>query len=198
MKNTFLALPRLVLLVALSLVQVCSSGCSDDSTTRSGGDGSGPGKSGRLTGRISIDGSSTVFPISAAVVEEFTAVAPRVKSGVGQSGTTGGMKRFVLGEVDICDASRPIKDSEREKCAEAGVEFIELTVAFDGLAVVAHPENDWCDCLTVEELKKIWEPEAEETITKWSDVNPDWPDEEFKLFGPGTDSGTFEYFTEAI
>ena len=125
-------------------------------------------------------------------------MAPRVKTGVGQSGTSGGMKKFVAGEIDICDASRPMKESEKKKCAEAGIEFVELIVAFDGMAVVAHPENTWCDCLTVEQLKKIWQPGAEDSVLKWSDVDSSWPEEEFKLYGPGTDSGTFEYFTEAI
>ena len=155
-------------------------------------------KSEAASGTIRIDGSSTVFPISTAVAEEFQEVQPDVKVPVSLSGTSGGMKGFVRGEIDICDASRPIKDAEVETCKKAGIDFIELTVAFDGLAVVANTQNDWCDCLTVEELKKIWHTDATEKVMKWSDVNPDWPDEEFKLYGPGTDSGTFEYFTGAI
>ena len=172
------------------------AGCSKPSDAPpAAGDASEPSG---LSGAISIDGSSTVFPISQAVAEEFGEVAPRVKVGVSLSGTSGGMKRFVLGEIDICDASRPIKDTEREKCAAEGIEFIALTVAFDGLAVVANSANDWCDCVTVEQLKTIWRSEAKGTVMKWSDVDPAWPDEEFKLYGPGTDSGTFEYFTGAI
>jgi len=172
------------------------SGCSGNSNGSTG-----PGATSKpagLSGSISIDGSSTVFPISQAVAEEFGVAEPRVKVGVSLSGTSGGMKRFVLGEIDICDASRPIKNAEREKCAAEGIEFIELIVAFDGLAVVANKANDWCDCITVEQLKTIWRPEAKGTVMKWSDVDPAWPDEEFKLYGPGTDSGTFEYFTDAI
>ncbi len=147
---------------------------------------------------ILIDGSSTVFPISQAVAEEYGDVQPNVKVAVSLSGTSGGFKQFVLGEIDICDASRPIEETEIEKCVEAGIEYIELRIAFDGLAVVANPKNDWCDCLTVEQLKTIWSPEANGVVMNWSDVNPDWPEESLKLFGPGTDSGTFDYFTKAI
>ena len=125
-------------------------------------------------------------------------MSPKVKVSVGSAGTSGGMKKFVAGEIDICDASRKIKETEQEQCAAAGIEYIELTVAFDGLSVVVNPGNDWIDCLTVEQLKTIWRPESGETVMKWSDVNPDWPDEELKLYGPGTDSGTFDYFTAAI
>lgn len=151
-----------------------------------------------LAGSILIDGSSTVFPISQAVAEEFGDPQPNVKVAVSLSGTSGGFKQFALGEIDICDASRPIKKTEIEKCSEEGIEYIELRVAFDGLAVVANPENDWCECLTVEQLKTIWSPEANGVVMKWSDVNPDWPKESLKLFGAGTDSGTFDYFTETI
>jgi phosphate transport system substrate-binding protein len=145
---------------------------------------------------VKVDGSSTVFPISEAVAEEFRGAEPSVRVTVGRSGTGGGFKKFAHGEIDICDASRPIKDEEKAECAKAGVEFVELEVAFDGLAVVANPKNDWCDCLTVEQLKAIWQPGS--TIKKWSDLDPKWPDQEIKLYGPGTDSGTFDYFTEVI
>ncbi|MCA9240878.1 MAG: PstS family phosphate ABC transporter substrate-binding protein [Planctomycetales bacterium] len=145
---------------------------------------------------ISIDGSSTVFPVSEAVAEEFSNAHPSVEVSVGFSGTGGGMKKFAAGEIDIADASRAMKDEEAAKCGEAGIEFIRLSVAYDGLAVVLNPENDWCDSLTVEELKKIWTPD--DPAQKWSDVNPDWPDEKIVLYGPGTDSGTFDYFTEEI
>lgn len=147
---------------------------------------------------IRIDGSSTVFLVSMAVAEEFSETVGSMHVTVGYSGTGGGMKQFSAGEIDICDASRGIKESEKEACAKAGIEFIELTVAFDGLAVVANPQNDWCDCLTVEQLKTVWRPESDEIVTKWSDINPDWPAEPLKLYGPGTDSGTFDYFTKAI
>ena len=151
-----------------------------------------------LSGSISIDGSSTVLPISIAVAEEFRPIAPRVRTSVSARGTSGGMSAFIMGEIDICDASRPIKDSEREKCAQAGIEFIELSIAFDGLAIVANPKNDWCESLTVEQLRQIWQPEAKDKVMKWSDIDSAWPDEKFKLYGPGTSSGTFEYFTETI
>lgn len=151
---------------------------------------------GELTGEIKIDGSSTVYPVSQAVTEDFTAVHRGVKPVVAKSGTSGGMKRFYVGEIDICDASRAIKDTEIEKCKEAGVEFIELKVGVDGLTVVVNAENDFVAGLTVAELKKLWEPGS--SIKKWSDLNPEFPEEEIVLYGPDTDSGTFEYFTEEI
>ena len=145
---------------------------------------------------IQIDGSSTVYPITEAVAEDFKTEQPSVRVTVGLSGTSGGMKKFVVGEIDICDASRPIKEAEIAACKANGIEYVELQVAFDGLSVVVNPENDWVDCITVEQLKSLWQPES--TVQKWSDLNPDWPSEPIKLYGPGTDSGTFEYFTEAI
>ena len=145
---------------------------------------------------VKVDGSSTVYEITEAVAEEFHKERPEVRVIVGFSGTGGGMKKFYAGELDVCDASRRIKDEERELCAKNGVEFIELEVAYDGISIVVNPENDWCDGLTVEQLKAIWQPES--AISKWSDVDSNWPEEEIELFGPGTDSGTFEYFTEAI
>jgi phosphate transport system substrate-binding protein len=148
---------------------------------------------------IKIDGSSTVYPITEAVAEEYQkAKKGSVKVTVGISGTGGGFKRFCRGETDISDASRPIKDSEVQACKEQGIEFIELPIAYDGLAVVLNPKNTWVKSLTVADLKKIWEPEAKGTVTKWNQVRPEWPDAPLKLFGPGADSGTFEYFTEAI
>jgi phosphate transport system substrate-binding protein len=147
---------------------------------------------------VTADGSSTVYLISAAMVEQFNAADPSINVVVNKSGTGGGMKKLAAGEIDICGASRPIKPVEAEACKAAGIDYVELTVAFDGLAVVANPRNDWCDALTVEQLKTIWRREATGAIMKWSDVNPDWPDEPFKLYGPGDDSGTFDYFTEVI
>jgi phosphate transport system substrate-binding protein len=132
------------------------------------------------------------------MAEQFNAVDPSINVVVSKSGTGGGMKKFAAGEIDVCDASRPIKPVEAEACQAAGIEYIELTVAFDGLAVVANPKNGWCDSLTVDQLKTIWRKESTGAIMKWSDVNPDWPDEPFKLYGPGVDSGTFDYFTEVI
>jgi phosphate transport system substrate-binding protein len=145
---------------------------------------------------VKVDGSSTVLRISEAVAEEFHKAQPQVRVTVGRAGTGGGFKKFSHGEIDICDASRPINDVEREACHQGGVEYVELEIAFDGLTVVVNPKNDWCDCLTVEQLKAIWQPES--AVSKWSDLNPAWPEREIKLYGPGTDSGTFDYFTEVI
>jgi len=147
---------------------------------------------------VKVDGSSTVFPITEAVAEEFQKGSGGIKVMVGISGTAGGFKRFCRGETDVSDASRPIKASEISACKEGGVEYIELPVAYDGLAVVVSKDNDWVDHLTVKELKKIWEPDAQGVVTKWSQVRTGFPDENISLFGPGTDSGTFDYFTEAI
>ncbi|MFN3337183.1 MAG: PstS family phosphate ABC transporter substrate-binding protein, partial [Thermomicrobium sp.] len=152
----------------------------------------------KLSGTITIDGSSTVFPISEAVAEEFQKKYPDVKVTVGISGTGGGFKKFCNKETDISNASRPIKDSEVEACQKSGREYIELPVAFDGLAVVVNPQNDWVDYLTVEELNLIWKPESQGVITRWNQVRPNWPDAPLNLYGAGTDSGTFDYFTEAI
>jgi phosphate transport system substrate-binding protein len=152
----------------------------------------------RLSGSIPIDGSSTVFPVTEAVAEEFRKEQPNVQVTVGISGTGGGFTRFCRGETIISDASRPIKSSEADLCTAAGIQFIELPVVYDGLSVVVHPQNDWATCITVAELKKMWEPAAQGTVTRWNQVRASWPDQPIQLFGPGTDSGTFDYFTEAI
>lgn len=150
------------------------------------------------TSVVKVDGSSTVAPISETVAEEFQKKHPNFKVTVGTSGTGAGFKKFIRGDVDICDASRPVKKEELDDLAKAGIEFIELPVAFDALTVVVNKQNTWATTITTEELKKLWEPAAQGTITKWNQIRSDWPDHEIKLFGPGTDSGTFEYFTEAI
>jgi len=149
-----------------------------------------------LEGKVQIDGSSTVAPVSEAVAEEFHKVHDKVNVTVGTSGTGGGFKRFVRGEIDIADASRPISAKEKEECAKNKIEYLELAIATDGLAVVVNPKNDWVDCITVEQLKMIWQPES--TVKTWKDVDPKWPDTPIKLFGPGTDSGTFDFFTGVI
>ncbi len=149
-----------------------------------------------LSGEIVVDGSSTVLPISEAMSEEFTAEHPDVRVPVAASGTGGGFKKFANKEVDVSDASRPIKESEVEACAANGVEFIELPVAFDGLTLAVNAQNDWVDHLTLAELKAIWEPNSQ--VRYWSDVRPSWPKIEIKLYGAGHDSGTFDYFTEAV
>lgn len=148
---------------------------------------------------VKVDGSSTVYPITEAVAEEFQKMKRgAVKVTVGISGTGGGFKKFCRGETDISDASRPITKKEMEDCRQAGIAYLEMPVAYDALTVVIHPRNTWAKSMTVTELKKIWEPAAQGKITKWSQVNPAWPDAPLKLFGPGADSGTFEYFTEAV
>jgi phosphate transport system substrate-binding protein len=148
---------------------------------------------------VKVDGSSTVFPITEAVAEEFQkAKKGAIKVTVGISGTGGGFKKFCRGEIDISDASRPILKKEMDDCKAAGIEYFELPVAFDALTVVVNPKNSFIKTLTVAELKKMWEPGAQGKVTRWNQVNPAWPDAPMKLFGPGADSGTFDYFTEAI
>jgi phosphate transport system substrate-binding protein len=149
-----------------------------------------------LNGAIKIDGSSTVFPISEAVAEEFRAVQPKVRVSIGVSGTGGGFKKFVAGDIDINNASRHIKEGEKEKAKAANIDYLELAVAYDGLSIIVNKDNDFVDYITVAELKKIWEPGS--TVSKWSQVRDEWPDKEIKLYGPGADSGTFDYFTKAI
>ncbi|OIN92371.1 MAG: protein sphX [Comamonadaceae bacterium CG1_02_60_18] len=147
---------------------------------------------------VTVDGSSTVFPITEGIAEDFQKANKGLKVTVGVSGTGGGFKKFCRGETDISDASRPIKASEMADCKAAGVEYFELPVAFDALTVVINPKNTWLKQATVAELKAVWEPAAQGKTLRWKQVNPAWPDQPIKLFGPGADSGTFEYFTEAI
>ncbi|WP_245580823.1 PstS family phosphate ABC transporter substrate-binding protein [Daejeonella oryzae] len=149
-------------------------------------------------GKIKIDGSSTVFPITEAVAEEFNKIYPRIRVSVGLSGTGGGFKKFSRGEIDISNASRPIKDTEIESSKKNNIDFVDLIAAYDGLSVVVNPKNTWVDYLTVAELKKIWEPEAQGKIMRWNQIRPEWPDEEIHLYGAGVESGTYDYFTEAI
>ena len=148
--------------------------------------------------QIKVDGSSTVEPISEAVAEDYKKGNDSVDITVGTSGTGGGFKKFGRNETDISDASRPISATEDSICKAAGIEYIELPIAYDGLAVVVNKDNTWLTKITVKELKKMWEPGAQDKIKKWSDVNPAWPKEEIHLFGPGTASGTYDYFTEAV
>ena len=149
---------------------------------------------------IKIDGSSTVYPITEAVAEEFQkSKGGAMKVTVGISGTGGGFKKFCRGEIDISDASRPIQKKEMDACfIEGGVKYIELPIAYDALTIVVHPSNSWAATMTVEDLKKIWSPEAQGQVTKWNQVRAEWPDLPLKLYGPGSDSGTFDYFTEAV
>lgn len=156
------------------------------------------GAEGSLSGEVKIDGSSTVYPITEAIAEEYRVEQPNVRVTVGVSGTGGGFGKFSRNEIAINNASRPIKDSEIEECAQNNVDFIELSVAFDGLAVVVSKDNDWVESITVEELKRIWEPAAQGEITHWNQIRPEWPNAPLNLYGPGIASGTYDYFTEVI
>lgn len=196
----------LSLMAALSFGAVaCAGGGSDTATTPAdsaspeGGDAAttAPATGEAAAGAVDIDGSSTVFPISEAMAEEFMLANPDAKVTVGVSGTGGGFKRFCAGETDISNASRPIKAEEAELCAQAGVEFIEVPIAYDGLSVVVNPANDWAVCLTPEELANTWAPTAEGKVTTWKQVNASFPDSPLTLYGAGTDSGTYDYFVEA-
>ncbi len=149
-----------------------------------------------LSGTIEIDGSSTVYPVSEAVAEEFGKIHRGVRVNVAVSGTGGGFKRFVVGDTDISNASRPIKDSEAASAGDNGIRYRELKVGTDGLSIIVNPQNDWVECLTVEELKMIWEPGS--GVTNWNQVRPNFPDRPLRLYGADTDSGTFDYFTEEI
>jgi phosphate transport system substrate-binding protein len=166
--------------------------------------GGGPAGQGEQAGTgsptlIRIDGSSTVYPISEAVAEEFQRASEgRANVTVGVSGTGGGFQKFCAGETDISDASRPIRPTEIEACKKGGVEYVELPVAYDGLAIVVNPKNTWASAITVEELKRLWTPEAQGKVTRWNQVRSSWPNREIRLFGAGVDSGTYDYFTEAI
>jgi phosphate transport system substrate-binding protein len=187
-----LLLPALVVF----LLALGATGCGRESEAE-GNDGLAT--AGDLSGRIEVDGSSTVGPLVTAAAENFRQEQPGVEVPIGISGTGGGFERFCAGETDISNASRPIKDDEEVPiCEKNGIEYTELHVANDALTVVVNPGNDWAECLTVEQLKTMWEPKAEETVSSWSDVDPSFPDEKLVLFGAGTDSGTFDYFTDAI
>lgn len=151
------------------------------------------------TTMVRMDGSSTVYPVAEAVAEEFQASrGGQVRVTVGVSGTGGGFKKFCRGETDISNASRPILAEEIEACRAAGIAYIELPIAFDALTVVIHPDNTWAEEMTVEQLRTLWQPSAQGVVMRWNQVDPSWPDEPVKLFGAGSDSGTFDYFTEAV
>ena len=162
------------------------------------GFGCGGGPESYETGIIAIDGSSTVFRISEAVAEEFQQTSPDTRVTVGISGTGGGFSKFCAGETHISNASRRISAGEVEVCGASGIEFIELPVAYDGISIVVNPQNDWVNELTVNDLKRIWEPSAQGNVMRWNQLNADWPEDELHLFGPGVDSGTFDYFTDVI
>lgn len=145
---------------------------------------------------ISLDGSSTVYPIAQAVAEAFKAQHPHLEIAVGYAGTSGGFKKFLVQEIDICNASRAIKPAEMETCREKGIDYLELIVAIDALTVVVNPANDWVNCISIPELKRIWEPNSQ--VQRWSDIHPNWPNAKIDLYGADADSGTFDYFTEVV
>ena len=194
MTKTTRTLMRIGLVLALTtLLAGCGGG-------RGGGDAAGTttatGGGSDLSGRIEIDGSSTVGPFTTAAAERFQQQNPDVQVTVGVSGTGGGFERFCRGETDLSNASRPIKDEEATACKEGGVEYVEFQVVNDALTVVVNRDNDWVTCLTIEQVAKIWGPDSK--VSNWNEVDPSFPDVSLKLFGPGTDSGTFDYFTAEI
>jgi phosphate transport system substrate-binding protein len=176
-------------LAAVALLLAACGGQSADSTSS---------EDGSLSGSVTIDGSSTVAPLSEAAATLYRDVEAGVNVTVGTSGTGGGFEKFCAGETDISGASRPIKQEEVDICEANGIEFTEIVIANDGLSVVVSKDNDWAKCLTLEQLQTIWSPDSEGVITNWNQVDPSFPDEPLALFGAGTDSGTFDYFTEAI
>ncbi|PMB14225.1 phosphate-binding protein [Fischerella thermalis CCMEE 5282] len=197
---------KVQLVAPLVVLSMAISACGDNQATNN----SNPAANGNatpaantaagsnLSGKVTVDGSSTVFPISEAMAEEFQKANPGVQVTVGSSGTGGGFKKFCNNETDISNASRPIKPEEVELCKKNNVEYIELPVAFDGLSVVVNPQNNFVKCLTVAELKKMWEPAAQGKVTSWRQIRPDFPDQRLGLYGAGTDSGTYDFFTKAI
>jgi phosphate transport system substrate-binding protein len=188
-------LRRPALIALLLVVMVTAAACGDDDGTPAAPSGNDT----KLSGTIKVDGSSTVAPLTEAAADLFREENSGVQISVGTSGTGGGFEKFCAGETDISDASRPIKPdepTEGQACVKNGIEYEELTVANDGLSVVVNKENTWAECLTVAQLKKIWEPGS--TVSNWNQVDPGFPNEKLALFGAGTDSGTFDYFTDAI
>jgi len=175
----FRLIAKFALAAAIGLVSAASPSVADDKI-------------------IKLDGSSTVYPVSEAIAEEFQKANKGTKVTVGVSGTGGGFKKFCRGEIDIADASRPILAEEMKLAKENGIEYIELPICFDALTVVVNKDNTWAETMTTADLKKIWEPGAQSKITKWNQVRPEWPDAKITLYGPGSDSGTFDYFTEAV
>jgi len=172
--------------MALSILAIAACGSSSDNLVSN------------LSGGIAIDGSSTVYPITEAVAEEFQIANPDTRVTVGVSGTGGGFTKFCVGDTDISGASRPIKDNERALCAENGVEFVELRVGLDGLAVVKNKDNNYLNDLSMDQLAKVWGPTSEDSVMEWSQVDSSFPAEDIDLYGPGTDSGTFDFFTEEV
>ena len=196
------ALRLVLLLLALAALMVGAAGCGrddDDGDVANAADTTEGTTTEALSGKIEIDGSSTVGPLTTAAAESFREVQPDVNVTVGVSGTGGGFERFCAGETDISNASRPIDEEEEVPlCEEAGIDYTEFQVGVDALTVVVNTDNDWATCLTVDQLEKIWEPAAEGKVTNWNQVDASFPDQALALAGPGTDSGTFDYFTDEI
>lgn len=191
---------QMQLVVGLGLLGLSLAACGGQKSSEGSatlGPGSGAAKAEAVAAEIKMDGSSTVLPLSEAVAEEFQKQR-KSRVTVGASGTGGGFQKFCNGEIDFAAASRPIKAAESQACADKGITFLEIPVAYDAISVVVNPQNSWVDFLTVDELQKMWSPEAQKTVTKWSQVRAGWPDEEIRLFGAGVDSGTYDYFTKAI
>jgi phosphate transport system substrate-binding protein len=189
MRRDYCTVMRHLLIICLSLTVLTAAAC---------GGGGAPQEGETTATLITIDGSSTVFPISEAVAEEFGKANPDVRTPtVGISGTGGGFQKFCRGEMDISNASRPIRPAEIEACKTAGIEYIELPIAYDGIAIVVHPKNTWAEHITVAELRTLWAPEAQRKVARWNQVRAAWPNRDIHLFGAGVDSGTYDYFTEA-
>lgn len=184
------------LLGSALLLGACGSDNEEEGTTSANGTEQVDAGASQLTGDVIGDGSSTVAPITEAIVEEYAGVQKDVRVSVGVSGTGGGFEKFSNGETDFSNASRPIKDSEKEELATAGIDYTEFEIAYDGLSVVVHPDNTWATDLTVDQLKQIWVEDG--TTKKWSQIDPSWPDEEIVFYSPGADSGTYDYFDEVI
>ncbi|RYG45131.1 phosphate ABC transporter substrate-binding protein PstS family protein, partial [bacterium] len=188
------------LLIGTAALALVLAGCGDAAKTEGGTTGTSGTASteggAKIEGSLAIDGSSTVQPISEAMAEEFGKENSGAKVTVAASGTGGGFKKLAAGEIDIAGASRPIETEEAEACKAKGIEFVEVPIAFDGLSVVLNPKNTWAEEMTVDDLKKIWSPDSK--VKSWSDVKPGWPNKPIKLYGAGTESGTFDYFTKAI
>jgi phosphate transport system substrate-binding protein len=178
--------------IAVAMLASTLVACGGGTTNETASEGGAP------EALITLDGSSTVFPIAEAVAEEFGKANPNSRTPtVGISGTGGGFQKFCRGETDISNASRPIRPAEIEACQKAGVEYVEVPIAYDGIAIVVNPKNSWATNITVAELKTMWAPEAQGKVTRWNQVRPSWPNREIRLFGAGVDSGTYDYFTEA-
>ena len=211
LKSRDWTLPLVLGMAALALALVACGSSARTATTGAAGSAASSSSSSAgavgqgmvdyasLSGDINVDGSSTVFPITEAVAEEFGYLTNgQVRVTVGVSGTGGGFKKFCNGETHVSDASRPIKAEEVALCQEGGVEYIEIPVAIDGLTVIVNPTNDFARCVTIEELDRMWGPAAEDTITRWNQVREGWPDDEMDMYAPGVDSGTFDYFTDTV